>query len=79
MLLQLRSGVLLFFRKHRTRPAYLAACLLVSLWFAVHVPAFGLKALASRADRARYMLLAHTYALGCARSLGGWRALCVKR
>jgi GT2 family glycosyltransferase len=78
MLLQLRSGVLLFFRKQRSRPAYWAACLLTALWFAVRIPAWGLKALLSRQNRANSLLLARTYAKGCVKSLGGWRGLCAK-
>jgi len=78
MLLQLRSGVLLFFRKHRSRPAYVAACLFMSLWFALRVPLWGAKALFSRTDRATCMLLARTYARGWIGSLGGWRTLCAR-
>jgi len=76
MLLQLRSGVLLFFHKQRSRPAYCAACLLTSLWFTVRIPAWGLKALLSRKNRANSLLLVRTYAKGCIKSLGGWRGLC---
>lgn len=78
MLLQLRSGVLLFFRKQRSRPAYWAACLLTALWFGVRIPAWGLNALLSKRNRADSLLLARTYARGCVRSLGGWRGLCAK-
>lgn len=78
MLLQLRSGVLLFFRKRRSLPAYWAACLLTALWFGVRIPAWGLKALLSRKNRANSILLTRTYAKGCVRSLGGWRGLCAK-
>lgn len=78
MLLQLRSGVLLFFRKQQSRPAYWAACLLTALWFAVRIPAWGLKALVSRRTRANSLLLARTYAKGCVKSLGGWRGLCTR-
>lgn len=78
MLLQLRSAVLLFFRKRRTYPAYAAACVLMSLWFALRVPVWGFKALISRVDRANCILLARTYAKGCVRSLGGWRTLCIR-
>lgn len=78
MVLQLRSGVLLFFRNCRTRWAYVAACLLTSVWFGVRVPAWGLKALASRTGRRNSILLMRTYAEGCVRSLGGWKALCTR-
>ena len=78
MLLQLRSGVLLFFRKRRTRPEYWTACLLTALWFGVRIPVWGLKALLSRRNRADSMLLARTYAKGCVKSLGGWRGLCTR-
>jgi GT2 family glycosyltransferase len=78
MVLQLRSGILLFFKKRRTRSTYLAACLLVALWFGLRVPAWGFKALMSRADRANSLSMMRTYARGCVGSLGGWRPLCTR-
>ncbi|MGE5294767.1 MAG: glycosyltransferase family 2 protein [Solirubrobacterales bacterium] len=78
MLLQLRSGILLFFRKRRSRPAYWAACLLTALWFGVRVPAWGLKALLLRKNRADSILLARTYAKGCMKSFVGWKGLCAR-
>lgn len=78
MVLQLRSGLLQFFRKCRTRPAYAAACLLVALWFGVRVPLWGLKALVSRGDRAGSFVMMRTYARGFLRSFGGWRPLCTR-
>lgn len=75
MTLQLRSGILLFFRKHRPWPVYAGACLLMALWFGLRAPFWAVRAMLKGPRAQECALLARTYAHGCWRSLRGWRAL----
>lgn len=75
MTLQLRSGILRFFRKHRSFPAYWAACLLTAVWYGVRVPYWLVRGLVLSRGRNRSLQVARTYARGFWRSLGGWQSL----
>lgn len=79
MTLQLRSGILRFFRKHRTFPAYALACLLTAGWYGLRVPYWSVRALVLPRERNRDLANAAIYARGCARSFGGWMSLSCKR
>jgi len=79
MTLQLRSGILRFFRKHRSFPYYAMACLFTSLWYGLRVPYWFLRALVLPQERNQGFAVAAIYARGCARSLGGWARLSCKR
>lgn len=79
MTLQLRSGILRFFRKHRSFSYYAMACLFTSLWYGLRVPYWFLRALVLPQERNQDFAVAAIYARGCARSLGGWARLSCKR
>ncbi len=79
MTLQLRSGILRFFRKHRSFSYYAMACLFTSLWYGLRVPYWFLRALVLPQERNQGFAVAAIYARGCARSLGGWARLSCKR
>jgi GT2 family glycosyltransferase len=74
MTLQLRSSILLFFRKHRGRAAYALACALTGLFFLLRLP-YWLLAAVSRARRAACLATGRVYAAGFRKSFGGWQAL----
>lgn len=78
MTLQLRSGILRFFRKHRSFLSYGLACLLTAAWYGLRVPYWLLRALLLPRERDRGLSNAAVYARGCARSLGGWVRLSCK-
>ncbi len=74
MTLQLRSSILLFFRKHRGRPAYTLACALTGLFFLLRLP-YWLLAAVSRTRREASLSTGRVYAAGFWKSFGGWQAL----
>lgn len=45
MILQIRASILQFFRKHRSRPEYYLACILIWLFFAVRLPVWFAKSI----------------------------------
>jgi GT2 family glycosyltransferase len=67
MSLQLKASILLFFKKHRGRVAYVTACMLVCCWFMLRIPFWAAGALLSSDARQR----AATYARGAWNSLTG--------
>ena len=75
MSLQLRAGILQFFRRNRPYATYLAACLLVALWFGVRMPVWLSKGLVCPRHRKDSFLRAGMYLGGFVRSLMGWKAL----
>jgi GT2 family glycosyltransferase len=78
MRLQLRSGILLFIRKHRSLLSYVLACAVVSLFFGSRVPFWLVKAGLSRRTRVADWQTARAYAAGSIKALGGWQRLAVK-
>jgi GT2 family glycosyltransferase len=79
MALQLRASILFFFRKHRSYIAYLTACGFISLFFAVRLPYWLLKAALKKKDRTNSLNALKTYSKGAMLALLGYRALAVKR
>lgn len=79
MLMQLRGSILLFIRKHHSRPYYWLACLLVSLFFIIRVPYWTLRGLVRRSSRNRDWQNAKAYLTAAVRSVRGYRALCFKK
>jgi len=79
MTLQLRAGVLQFFRKNRSYPEYCLACLLVAIWFGIRVPVWFIRALAVSQGKESSLERARTYLKGTVLSLGGWKRLSCRR
>lgn len=78
MTLQLRGSILLFLRKHRSFATYVAARVLVSLFFLLRVPFWLGRALFFVQSRHSSMLAARTYFIGACKSLLGLD-LCVRK
>jgi GT2 family glycosyltransferase len=78
MRLQLRASILLFIKRHRGRLSYMLASLAVSLFFAIRVPFWLLRAAISGRTRSVDLQTARTYAGGAVKALGGWRRLALK-
>ncbi len=78
MTLQLRSGILRFFRKHRSLPAYWGACLLTAIWYGVRLPYWLFRGLMVPGGRDRSWQTARIYTRGFLRSFGGWTGLAYK-
>ena len=79
MILQLRGSILLFFKKHRPRFEYRIACFLVLMFFVVRVPAWFIRWLISRKNRAYCWLRMKIYIFGAWRLITrGSQSLCVK-
>lgn len=79
MVYQLRAGILQFVKKHHGPARYRAACLLVSLWFAIRVPYWLLKSLSGAGRRSEFLAIAMAYVLGSLRAMAGYQALCCRR
>ena len=71
MYLHLRGSILLFFKKHRSRPVYVFACLLVSLFFLLRMPYWLLKSLLSQKERSRYYQRAKMLFIGAHSAIFG--------
>lgn len=71
MIVQLRLSILKFMKKHYSRPAYLAARLLVALFFAVRLPIWFVKAFIRPAARGEATIKMKAYAAGVVSSLFG--------
>lgn len=76
MMLQARSGILQFIRKNRFYPSYLVSCFFMSVWFGIRVVPWLWLAVLGTADS---VLVATAYLRGAIKSLGGYKALAVKR
>lgn len=79
MILQLRSGLLHFLKKHRSFPEYACACLLVSLWFALRVPYWFVRGVLRLKPESIELRTARVYLQGAVCSLFGWSALAMDR
>jgi len=75
MTLQLRASILRFFRKNRSYPEYVLACLGVAFWFGIRVPMWLLMGVGSVEDRRSDWDRAWVYTKGAVKSLGGWESL----
>ncbi|MFC1781154.1 glycosyltransferase family 2 protein [Planctomycetota bacterium] len=76
MTLLLRGSMLLFFKKHKGLFTYIAACLLIALFFLVRIPYWLLMALSSQKDKKRQCFrTAYSYTLGTWYALTGGRKL----
>ena len=71
MTLQLRASILLFFKKHRSWFSYIAACLLVNLFFSLRVMYWLMKGIFSRNTRTSDLQTARTYIVGAVKALFG--------
>jgi GT2 family glycosyltransferase len=71
MIVQLRLSILKFMKKHYSRPAYLAARLLVALFFAIRLPIWFAKAFIRPASRGEATIKIKAYATGVVSSLFG--------
>ncbi len=79
MVLQLRGSILLFFKKHRSRPVYWLACLLVAAFFFLRIFYWLPRAMISSTGGDQYMCTARTYVRGTLYALSGGSGLCVER
>jgi GT2 family glycosyltransferase/glycosyltransferase involved in cell wall biosynthesis len=79
MILQLRAGILLFFRKHKGFVSYRLACLLTCLFFLVRVPYWLLKSLTHPQTRLVSLEYVRTYFSASWRVLFGWKRLALSR
>lgn len=71
MILQLRGSILLFMKKHRSMPAYWAACMLVGLFFLLRLPYWLLRGALNQKDRVRSFQVAAAYVAGAVRAFQG--------
>lgn len=78
-LLQLHGSVLIFARLHRRRVAFPAMRLLTSLFFAMRLPYWAVKALLTERDRTESRATAVTYAMGATFALFSWKRLLMNR
>lgn len=78
MILQLRGSLLYFMKKRKSWFYYITACGLVSLFFALRVPYWFVRALAKPSDGQRSFILAKTYISGAFKALRGADALRIK-
>jgi len=79
MLLQLRSGILMFVRKNRNYVIYLIACLLISMWFAIRIIPWLAAVIVKPGQWRNSLMRAGVYFEGAWRSLLGWKALSSKK
>jgi GT2 family glycosyltransferase len=79
MICQLRSSILLFIKKNRNRVAYVAACILVALFFFFRIPYWLGRAAFLRKTRAQDIRMTKAYARSFFRALLGWQALCMSK
>lgn len=75
MILQLRSGILQYIRKHHGPFSYCLACILTSLWFSIRIPFWLLFSLFKPSAARDCLDAAKTYFLGMIYSLGGYSVL----
>jgi GT2 family glycosyltransferase len=75
MTLQLKAGVLQFMHKHRSRPAYVAACGLMGLFLAARIPYWLIQTVLARGQRRLAWSRVVVYARGLLRVCRGWRGL----
>lgn len=78
MQMQLRSGVLLFMKKHKSFVSYITACVLISGFFALRIPFWFTRTVISD-DKKDCWQTMKTYCGACVKALGGWESLSVKR
>jgi GT2 family glycosyltransferase len=78
MRLQLRASILLFIKKHRGWLSYVLASMAVSLFFAIRVPFWLIKAALSARTRSADWRTAMAYLAGAVKALGGWQCLASK-
>jgi GT2 family glycosyltransferase len=76
MILQLRSSILLFIKKHKSSLVYTIACVLVALFFFLRVPYWLVKSIFSRSSKSNDILIARTYLAGAGKALLGAEKLC---
>lgn len=79
MWLQQKGSILLFIRKHRSRPVYWLCCCLTAAFLVVRIPYWAGSAVFHRKDRGHCLDMLHACATGCLRCLGGAERLCVQR
>jgi len=76
MTLLLKGSMLLFFKKHNGILIYIAACLLIALFFFIRIPYWLLMSFSSQKDKKRKCLqTAYSYILGTWYALTGGRGL----
>ncbi len=78
MLLQLRSGILLFIKKHRSKVSYMFSCVLVALFFLLRVPYWLVRWVVSTKKRDYSYRVLKAYLRGTMKSLCGAGALSVE-
>ncbi len=79
MILQLRAGILQFVNKHYLPIIYYLHCISTSIWFGIRVPGWLLKGLLIPQGRKSSLAMSRVYAVGCLRSITGWKALAFKK
>jgi GT2 family glycosyltransferase len=78
MSLQQRGSILLFIKKHRSRPVYWLCCGLTAAFFAVRIPYWAVSAVVSGRNRSHCVAMLRTYLSGALRCFGGADKLCVQ-
>jgi len=76
MWLQLQGSILLFFKKHKTKPAYLLACLLVALLFLTRLPYWSARTIITGNNRKAHAQKAGACLKGSLFALLGGQKLC---
>lgn len=77
MMLQLRGSLLLFMKKHHSKPAYAFCCVLVATFFLVRVPYWMFRSLLSVKQREYSFAVFKAYLKGFFKSFGGAKQLCI--
>jgi GT2 family glycosyltransferase len=79
MTLQVWGSLLLFFKKHRSVPAYATMCFLIAIFFILRVPYWLGRTICSANNRANHLKIAKTYISGAYKAILGGRGLLVQR
>ena len=79
MKLQVWGSLLLFFKKHKSFPAYATMCFLIAIFLILRVPFWLGLAICSSKNRANYLENTKTYMSGAYKAILGGRGLLVRR
>ncbi|OGU55544.1 MAG: hypothetical protein A2V66_07060 [Ignavibacteria bacterium RBG_13_36_8] len=78
MLLQMKSSLLLYFKKHMGYISYTAACLLMFIFFSLRIPYWLVHSLVSKKTMKSDLNTAKLYMIGLRKTFHGWRGLSIK-